>query len=146
MVMTRPLALIASLLAVTGCAAHDDKEARRRAAGPTPTPQALAAVASVSAGAALFGRCAACHPISRGATDRNGPNLFGVMGQPVAQNSPRFAYTEALQQVGGRWTAARMDAWLADPRRVAPGTSMAFPGLADPLDRADVIAYLATQR
>jgi cytochrome c len=39
-----------------------------------------------------------------------------------------------------------MDQWLANPRRMVPGTTMAFAGLADPKDRADVIAYLATQR
>ena len=68
------------------------------------------------------------------------------MGKPVGQNSARFGYTAALQQVGGRWTPDRMDAWLANPQRFAPGTSMGFPALADPLDRADIIAYLAAQR
>ncbi|WP_287977455.1 c-type cytochrome [Sphingomonas sp.] len=129
-----------------GACSGEDKEARRRAAGPAPTRAALASVASASAGAALFGRCAACHSIRRGAPDRNGPNLFGVMGKPVGQNSARFGYTAALQQVGGRWTPDRMDAWLANPQRFAPGTSMGFPGLADPLDRADIIAYLSAQR
>ena len=102
-------------------------------------------VANIGSGERLFGRCAACHAIRRGATDRNGPTLFGVMGAPVAQVSARFGYTAALQRVGGRWTPARMDAWLSNPQRFAPGTSMGFAGLADPLDRADVIAYLQAQ-
>ena len=37
-----------------------------------------------------------------------------------------------------------MDRWLTNPARVAPGTTMGFPGIADPLERADVIAYLQT--
>lgn len=123
----------------------DDREARRRAAGPSPDLAVLLRVANVDSGERLFGRCAACHAIRRGATDRNGPTLFGVMGAPVAQVSARFGYTAALQRAGGRWTPARMDAWLASPQRFAPGTSMGFPGLADPLDRADVIAYLQAQ-
>lgn len=94
----------------------------------------------------MFARCAQCHRIRAGAPDGNGPNLHGVYGGPVAQASRRFAYTAALQRVGGRWTPARLDAWLAKPRVFAPGTSMTFPGLDDPLDRADVIAYLETQR
>ena len=58
---------------------------------------------------------------------------------------PGFGYSYALQQLSGRWDAARMDAWLAAPRRLVPGTSMAYPGLPDALDRADMIAYLETQ-
>jgi len=123
----------------------DDREARRRAAGPSSDLAAHLRVANIDSGERLFGRCAACHAIRRGATDRNGPTLFGVMGAPVAQVSARFGYTAALQRVGGRWTPARMDAWLSNPQRFAPGTSMGFAGLADPLDRADVIAYLQAQ-
>lgn len=68
------------------------------------------------------------------------------MGSGIAQASPRFGYTAALQQAGGRWTPARMDAWLTAPQRFAPGTSMGFAGLADPLARADIIAYLQAER
>ncbi len=139
-------ALLAVALAIGGGCSPDDREARRRQAGPAPTREALAKVASAAAGARQFARCAACHAISAGAPDRNGPNLFGVMGRPIARGSPRFAYTAALQGLGGSWTDARMDAWLADPQHVAPGTSMRYPGVADPLDRADLIAFLKTRR
>ena len=137
--------LSVGMLLLTACSS-DDRAARRNAAGPAPDLTALLRVATPAAGARVFARCAQCHAIRAGAPDRNGPNLHGVIGAAVAQNSPRFAYTAALQRVGGRWTPARMDAWLVNPRGVAPGTSMGFPGLADPLDRADVIAYLQAQR
>lgn len=143
-----PLSIAIVALLLAGCSSDghssEDREARRRAAGPAPT--VAARVASASAGAVLFTRCSACHSIGRGAPDLGGPNLFGVMGQEIGQNSQRFAYTAALQKVGGRWTPERMDLWLANPKRFAPGTAMGFAGLADPLDRADVIAYLQTQR
>ncbi|WP_242140327.1 MULTISPECIES: c-type cytochrome [unclassified Sphingomonas] len=145
MVSRSMILALAAALVLAACS-PDDREARRRAAGPMPSVAALARVASAAAGARLFTRCSACHSIGRGAPDLGGPNLYGVMGQEIGQNSPRFAYTAALQAVGGRWTRARMDAWLANPRRFAPGTAMGFAGLADPLDRADVIAYLETQR
>jgi cytochrome c len=38
-----------------------------------------------------------------------------------------------------------MDRWLTNPQRFVPGTSMGFPGLQDPLDLADLVAYLKTQ-
>ncbi len=141
----RRLTLIAALLAVAGCSA-DDHEARRQRAGPNPDRQALARVASAAAGARRFAACAACHAISPGAPDRNGPNLYGVMGQPIGRNSARFGYTAALQGVGGRWTAERMDRWLADPQAFAPGTAMRYPGVSDPLDRADLIAFIESRR
>ncbi len=137
--------ILATVALLAGCM-DDDRDARRRAAGRSSDPAALLRVADPAAGERLFRRCAACHAIRPGAPDRNGPTLFGVMGGDVAGASARFGYTAALRQVGGRWTPARMDAWLAAPQRFAPGTSMGFPGLAEPLDRADVIAYLQAQR
>jgi cytochrome c len=140
----RALPFAAALLLIA--CGDDNREQRRRAADPMPTFAKLMSVADAAAGARVFGQCAACHTIRAGAPDRNGPNLHGVMAAGIAQTSPRFGYTAALQQVGGRWTPERMDAWLADPQRFAPGTSMGFSGLADPLDRADVIAFLQAQR
>ncbi|PVE53538.1 cytochrome C [Arthrobacter sp. TPD3018] len=134
------------LLLLAGCGdGGADRAARLRAAGPDPDVTALLRVADAGEGERLFHVCAACHAIRKGAPDRNGPNLSGAMGAPVAGVSPRFGYTAALQRVGGRWTPERMDAWLANPHRFAPGTSMGFPGLADPLARADLIAYLRAE-
>lgn len=145
--MSHPFLVLActAALLLTACSSRDDKEARRRAAGPSPSPAALLRVASASAGQKVFGQCYACHAIDASAADRSGPNLFGVMGAEVAQRRPRFPYTSALQAFGGRWTPERMDAWLTNPKRLVPGTAMGFPGLADPLDRADLIAYLQKQ-
>ena len=115
---------------------------------PPPRPPADAAfparlaAADPANGARLFRRCAACHTIGADGTDTDGPNLLGVLNGPVARRRPRFAYTAALAGVGGVWTPDCMDRWLTSPRAFAPGTSMAFPGLPDPQDRADVIAYL----
>ena len=104
------------------------------------------AVADPAQGARLFGSCAACHSIGRGGVDLDGPNLYGVVGSPVAGRRPRYAYSAALRRAGGLWTAERLDAWLTRPAAFAPGTNMAFAGLPDPKDRADVIAFLATQQ
>ncbi|MFD1110351.1 c-type cytochrome [Pseudoroseomonas ludipueritiae] len=112
---------------------------------PNATVMELLSRADAGNGARLFRQCAACHNISKGAPDRNGPNLYGVLGAPVASSSPRFGYTHALRSAGGRWDAERMNAWLEDPQRVIPGNRMFFPGVTDPWERADLIAYLGTQ-
>ena len=43
------------------------------------------------------------------------------------------------------WTRVSWPAILTLAARMAPGTSMTFPGIPDPLDRADLIAYLRVQ-
>lgn len=137
------LLAIVTALTLTGCG-DGDREARRRRAGAHPGFEQLLAVADVQAGASSFGQCAACHSIAEGSPTKAGPNLFGVVGKPIAAD-PRFGYSYALQQVGGRWTPAKLDNWLRDPARYVPGTAMSFPGVKDPLERADVIAYLRSQ-
>lgn len=117
----------------------------------TPIPTDAAAVrtsagaADPARGASLFQTCSACHTIGRGGADVDGPNLYGVVGARIAGRRPRYGYTQALRDVGGVWTAPRLDAWLTSPAAFAPGTAMRFPGLPDARDRADVIAYLAAQ-
>ena len=40
------------------------------------------------------------------------------------------------------WTPLKVDQWLASPSEFLPGNRMIFAGVADPADRADLIAYL----
>lgn len=128
-------------LALTACGDGDRAE-RLKAAGPNPSLDALMRVADANAGARTFGQCLACHTIGKGELDRAGPNLHGIMGKPVAGGSLRYGYTAALERVGGHWDRVTMNRWLTSPQRFAPGTKMTFPGLPDPLARADVMAYL----
>jgi cytochrome c len=74
-----------------------------------------------------------------------GPNLYGVYGRPMARQSARYSYTAALANAGGRWDARALDAWIRHPQAVVPGTKMLYPGIGDPLDRADIIAFLQRQ-
>lgn len=136
-------ALAAAALLI-GCADNTHDE-RLRAAGPKPTLDALLKVADASTGERKFGQCAACHRIKAGAPDMGGPNLYGIYNQPMGQKSLRFGYTAALRDAGGKWDAPTLDAWIANPRKLIPGTTMQFAGVPDRLDRADIIAYLQSQ-
>ncbi|WP_062111189.1 c-type cytochrome [Aureimonas sp. AU40] len=140
----RGAALLLCALFLSGCG-DGEREARRAKLGPDPTLEARMAIADPSAGASLFGPCAACHTIGRGGVDLAGPNLYAVMGAPIGRRHDRYGYTAALRAVGGVWSDEAMDAWLADPARFAPGTKMTFPGMPDALARADLIAYLHSQ-
>ena len=132
-------------LLLTGCGGGDaDRAGRLRAAGAKADLATLLVHADVDAGRNAFGQCAACHTIGAGRQALAGPNLHGIMGRAIA-GDPRFGYTQALIDHGGRWDAARMDTWLAAPSRVVPGTRMAFAGVRDPMERADLIAYLQSE-
>ncbi len=117
---------------------------RHRASPGAPLSERLAS-ADLENGQRVFRQCAACHNLTEGGGDRDGPNLWDIIGKPVATNSDRFGYTGALKAFGGVWTCERLDLWLTNPARTVPGTIMGFAGLSDGADRADVIAYLSSQ-
>lgn len=97
----------------------------------------------VEHGHVVFARCQVCHTVTEGGPDMIGPNLWGVFGRKVA-SKPGYSYSEALKAKDWTWDASHLNAWLEDPRAVAPGTKMSFAGLSDAKDRIDVIAYLKT--
>lgn len=107
-----------------------------------PDLATLLAQGDAAAGEATFAKCTACHTIASGGATGIGPNLFGIMGQPIGSHAAGFAYSEALTGHGGDWSFENVDAWLASPRAFANGTKMSFPGLSDPQERANVILYL----
>lgn len=102
---------------------------------------AFLATADAGAGEQVFKKCAACHTVNQGGANGLGPNLFGIMGQPLA-GKPGFAYSEALKSKGGTWTWDAMSEWLKSPKTFAPGTKMTFAGLSKPEDRANLLVYL----
>lgn len=107
-----------------------------------PDLATLLAAADPAAGEAVFAKCTACHTIAQGAADGIGPNLWGVLGKPIGQHAPGFAYSSALAEHGGEWTYENMDAWLKSPRGFASGTKMSFAGLSSAEDRANVILFM----
>lgn len=93
------------------------------------------------AGKKVFMRCVACHAVQPSAGPKMGPNLSGIAGRKAAA-VPNFKYSAALKKANLKWDDATLDKWLAKPSAVVPGNSMAFAGLPNPADRANVIAYL----
>lgn len=108
-----------------------------------PTLATLLAAADAKRGARLFKKCAACHDAKKGGPNKVGPNLWGIVGRPVASH-PGYRYSDALKGHGGKWTFERLFTFLKAPKKVVPGTKMGFPGLKAPEKRADLLAYLRT--
>ena len=98
-------------------------------------------VADAVKGEQVFKKCAACHNADPGGANALGPALHGAMGGPIAAKAG-FAYSDALKSVGGTWGWDNMSAWLANPKKFAPGNKMTFAGLSNPEERANLIAFL----
>ena len=102
----------------------------------------LLASASPQNGEALAKRlCASCHSFNEGGKNGVGPNLAGVVGAPHG-HAEGFSYSAAIKGKEGPWNYEELNAWLNKPSAYAPGTRMAFAGLSNSSQRADVISYL----
>jgi cytochrome c len=104
-------------------------------------PHALAADAGN--GKAIFARCAACHTVIKGGPNGLGPDLFGVVGRKAGSLS-NYMYSGQLKASGITWTNDKLTAWVQGPQRLVPGNKMAFGGISNPAQVADLVAYLDT--
>lgn len=99
----------------------------------------------VAKGEIAFRKCVACHTIGPGAKARVGPPLNGVVGAKWG-HFDGFAYSNDLKQGatdGKVWDQATLDNYLTNPKTLAPKGKMAFAGIKNEAERADLIAYLA---
>jgi cytochrome c len=100
-------------------------------------------------GKAAFAKCAICHQVGPGAKTLVGPELNGIVGRKAATvaDYPYSAGMKKLGDGGWVWTEENMDKWIADPKALIPDSPMAlaFQGIPDAAERADIIAYLKTQ-
>lgn len=92
-------------------------------------------------GAEAFGQCAACHSVEPG-QHLTGPSLARVWGRRAGTVEGFGRYSEALRRAGLVWSPETLDRWLEDPVALVPGTTMTIPGVKDPRERADLLAYL----
>ncbi|MGA0533785.1 c-type cytochrome [Hansschlegelia sp. KR7-227] len=106
-----------------------------------PIDKRLASADLAKGEAAVGQQCAVCHTLKKGEEASAGPNLYGVVGAKHAHQEG-FEYSDAIKGKQGPWDFGQLDAWLKSPETYAPGTMMAFPGVEDPQERANIIAFL----
>jgi len=111
-------------------------------AAPAEVPiESMLPGGSIKQGQADVRVCQACHTFEKGQASNVGPNLYGVVGRPVASFAG-FNYSAALKAKGGAWTFAALNTWLKNPRGDVPGTLMTFAGIDNEKERADIIDFL----
>jgi cytochrome c len=100
--------------------------------------------ADASKGQAAFQQqCGICH---KAGTNALGPDLKGIYGSKAGA-VPGFHFSPAMKQAAEKgivWNEENLNKFLKKPQGLIPGTSMAFLGMPNSNERADVIAYLKT--
>jgi cytochrome c len=99
------------------------------------------AAGDAAAGETKFRVCKVCHQVGENAKNFVGPELNGVVGRK-AGTVAGYNYSDANKNSGLTWDEDTLTKYLRSPRAVAPGTKMAFPGLPNDDDIANIIAYL----
>ena len=158
-------AALASLVTLSACGGGAGSDANApapeatEAAAPAETPAAAETpadaaaagatmeyasfTADAAAGEKVFAACRTCHVFDEG-VNRVGPSLYKVVGR-ASGSVPGFNYSDANKNSGVTWTPQVLFEYLKDPKGFMPGTKMAFPGVKNDQDRANLVAYLEAQ-
>lgn len=95
-----------------------------------------------AAGEQVFKRlCSPCHDVGPEAKIKLGPPLNGIDGRK-AGTFEGFNYSEANKSSGIVWSEQSFPTYIRAPMQAMPGTRMAFVGIKNDKDIADLWAYL----
>ena len=97
--------------------------------------------ADPASGQGVFKKCATCHTPGQGGKNGQGPNLWNIVNRDMAKVDG-FKYSKAMATKGGKWDFESLARFLHKPKKWLKGTKMAFAGIKNPNDLADVLAYL----
>ena len=98
----------------------------------------------MEAGAKVFRTCKSCHSIGPDAANRTGPHLNDLFGR-AAGSIEDFKYSKDMMRAanGGLvWDIEHIDMFIEKPKSLIFKTRMAFRGVKDPVDRANLMAFL----
>lgn len=115
-------------------------------AGPKAAPSVdhLVAGSDLAAGERIAWGCKLCHDLTKEPSGETlpGATLWDILDRPVA-SIDGFAYSNALTEMGGVWTYAALNSYIANPKAFLPGTTMySFRGIPEPQRRAALLLFL----
>jgi cytochrome c len=100
-----------------------------------------ASAQDLAAGEQSFRKCAPCHDIGEGAKVKLGPPLNGLESRK-AGTIEGFNYSEANKNSGITWSDESFATYIRNPMQEMRGTRMAFVGIKNDKEIADLWAYL----
>ena len=97
--------------------------------------------ANADSGKGVFKKCLTCHTPGKGGKNGQGPNLWNVVNRDMGA-ADGFKYSKALKAKGGKWDFDALANFIKAPKKWLKGTKMAFAGIKNDNDLADLMAYL----
>jgi len=102
----------------------------------------IANAQDLGAGEQSFRKCTPCHAVGDGATNKVGPVLNGLDGRKSG-TIEGYSYSEANKKADITWSEASFKDYIKAPMAKVPGTKMAFAGIKNDTEIANLWAYLA---
>ena len=100
-----------------------------------------AAAQDLAAGEQSFRKCSPCHSVGEDARNKVGPVLNGLDGRKSGTVAD-YSYSEANKKADITWDEATFKDYIQNPMAKVPGTKMAFAGIKNEKEIADLWAYL----
>ncbi len=100
----------------------------------------LAAADAARGNTVVHKKCVSCHNVESG-PNKVGPTLAGTVGHKIGGHAG-FTYSDAVKNHGGTWGYDELNKWLKNPGAFIKGNKMAYAGIKNDAERADVILYL----
>jgi cytochrome c len=95
----------------------------------------------LAAGEQSFRKCLPCHSVGEDARHKIGPVLNGLDGRKSG-TIEGYNYSEANKKAEIMWSEASFKDYIQNPMAKVPGTKMAFAGIRNEKEIADLWAYL----
>ena len=102
----------------------------------------MANAQDLAAGEQSFRKCGPCHSVGEDARNKVGPELNGLDGRKSG-TAAEYSYSEANKNSGITWGADTFKDYIQNPMAKIPGTKMAFAGIKNETEIANLWAYLA---
>jgi cytochrome c len=101
----------------------------------------MAKAQDLTAGEQSFRKCLPCHSVGPEARHKIGPVLNGLDGRKSG-TIEGYSYSEANKKAEINWGEASFKDYIVNPMARVPGTKMAFAGIKNEKEIADLWAYL----
>jgi len=102
----------------------------------------MANAQDLAAGEQSFRKCSPCHAVGEDAKNKVGPALNGLDGRKSGTIGD-YSYSEANKKAEITWSEASFKDYIQNPMAKVPGTKMAFAGIKNEAEIANLWAYLA---
>ena len=102
----------------------------------------LATAQDLGAGEQSFRKCLPCHSVGPEARHKIGPTLNGLEGRKSG-TIDGYNYSEANKKAEIVWSTDSFKDYIVNPMAKVPGTKMAFAGIKNDTEIANLWAYLA---